>query len=273
MISAKNPWRGHYIFITILSLCDEIWKAWRCIMQRMCEQIDCGVTLSWNVAKMWWSMESTCFLALHIWKFPPWKKAMIIHNDHQQCSMSSQLLTHSLIFNCLLPMHSVSLSAVFLPPLSRRGGLVTSPRSIRRPRQPLSHFRRRSPSAEGRPPWHSPKVHGRSSLQSKGQSGREKGLYFNKLHATVSHCHCTEHQRWVKIMTFDLKDPDWLIDLDLLHDLDQFIYLDLWSRSSGKWSLVLKINFPDSWQPQLWPFSADMAKKVGFLVVYSCPRG
>ena len=45
-----------------------------------------------NVTKMWWSILSTCFLAPHIWKLPPCKKAMIIHNDHQQCSMSSQLL-------------------------------------------------------------------------------------------------------------------------------------------------------------------------------------
>ena len=29
-----------------------------------------------NVTKMWWSILSTCFLAPHIWKFPPCKKAM-----------------------------------------------------------------------------------------------------------------------------------------------------------------------------------------------------
>ena len=29
-----------------------------------------------NVTRMWWSVLSTCFLAPHIWKFPPCKKAM-----------------------------------------------------------------------------------------------------------------------------------------------------------------------------------------------------
>ena len=86
------------------------------------------------------------------------------------------------IYVNLLPTHA----AVFLPPLSHRGGVgllpVTPPRSVRRPLQPRAQLRRqerrrrrhsrRSQSTEDRRRWDSPHSDGRG----RPNPGRQKGL-------------------------------------------------------------------------------------------------